>query len=380
MGNHFPPYTYTKRGIFYFSRRIPKDIQEHFNTSRIMCSLKTKAISEASRTAKRLNETLEEEWWQLRRRNSENTLSRFLNEHTCPIVTSAFPILSECKDIYLEQKGTGKNKTFFQTTDRAINTVIKLSGDKPADQYSKHDAITLRNHLKTKGLTVATSKRMFSVVRSVMNFASTENGLELTNPFSRVFLGEHIQRTVRHPIPLTEIRNIQHACKTANDEKRWLVALLSDSGMRLSEAIGLTIEDIKLNSEIPHAIVQPHLWRPLKTEASRRLIPLVGESLWAAHQLDTESYFAFPSYCDGHTLKSNSASQTLNKWMGTVTESHYVLHGFRHAFRDRLRAVECPGEIIDQLGGWVLSSVGQSYGNGYPIEALQKWMWLIAKQ
>jgi len=95
MGNHFPPYIYTKRGIFYFSRRIPKDIQEHFNTSRIMCSLKTKAISEASRTAKRLNETLEEEWWQLRRRNSENTLSRFLNEHTCPIVTSAFPILSE---------------------------------------------------------------------------------------------------------------------------------------------------------------------------------------------------------------------------------------------------------------------------------------------
>jgi hypothetical protein len=30
----------------------------------------------------------------------------------------------------------------------------------------------------------------------------------------------------------------------------------------------------------------------------------------------------------------------------------YVIHGFRHAFRDRLRAVECPSEIIDQLGGW----------------------------
>ena len=167
MGDQFPPYIYTKRGTFYFSRRIPKDIQEHFNTPRIVCSLKTKTLSKASRLAQRLNENLEDEWWQIRRHNAENTLLRFLNEHAGPKVPSAFPSLSECKDIYLEQKGTGKNKTFFQTTDRAINTVIQLSGDRPADQYSKHDALTLRNHLKAKGLTVATSKRMFSVVRSV---------------------------------------------------------------------------------------------------------------------------------------------------------------------------------------------------------------------
>lgn len=96
--------------------------------------------------------------------------------------------------------------------------------------------------------------------------------------------------------------------------------------------------------------------------------------------MDAENYFAFPSYCDGLALKSDSASQTLNKWMGTVTECHYVLRGFRHAFRDRLREVEYPLEVIDQLGGWALSGVGQSYGNGYTLETLHKWMWLIAKQ
>ena len=41
MGERFPPYIYTKRGTFYFSRRIPTDVQGHFNTERIMCSLKT---------------------------------------------------------------------------------------------------------------------------------------------------------------------------------------------------------------------------------------------------------------------------------------------------------------------------------------------------
>ena len=33
--------------------------------------------------------------------------------------------------------------------------------------------------------------------------------------------------------------------------------------------------------------------------------------------------------------------------------------------RDRLRAVECPSDVIDQIGGWLTHGVGNSYGNGY---------------
>ena len=29
-----------------------------------------------------------------------------------------------------------------------------------------------------------------------------------------------------------------------------------------------------------------------------------------------------------------------------------VIHSFRHSMRDRLREVECPSDIIDQIGGW----------------------------
>ena len=32
--------------------------------------------------------------------------------------------------------------------------------------------------------------------------------------------------------------------------------------------------------------------------------------------------------------------------------------------RDRLRAVNCPTEMIDQLGGWSKETVGQGYGDG----------------
>ena len=42
--------------------------------------------------------------------------------------------------------------------------------------------------------------------------------------------------------------------------------------------------------------------------------------------------------------------------------------------RDRLRAVECPSDIIDQIGGWATASVGQGYGEGYGLEVCAKWV------
>ena len=36
--------------------------------------------------------------------------------------------------------------------------------------------------------------------------------------------------------------------------------------------------------------------------------------------------------------------------------------------------MECPSDMIDQIGGWATAGVGQAYGDGYGID--QKWEWL----
>ena len=82
----------------------------------------------------------------------------------------------------------------------------------------------------------------------------------------------------------------------------------------------------------------------------------------------------FPSYCDGQTTKANSASAALNKWLKVHVSKDIVVHSLRHAMRDRLRAVECPADIIDQIGGWSRKGVGESYGRGYQVEQLHRWM------
>jgi integrase len=78
--------------------------------------------------------------------------------------------------------------------------------------------------------------------------------------------------------------------------------------------------------------------------------------------------YLFPRYVRGGKCNADHASAALNKWL---KRDFYGLtaHCLRHTFRDRLRAVECPLELIDQIGGWrSINNVGVKYGQGYSIE------------
>ena len=109
----------------------------------------------------------------------------------------------------------------------------------------------------------------------------------------------------------------------------------------------------------------------------------MGASLWACRRIlehNNDSIYTFPRYTFSKECNSNSASAALNKWLKEKLLNDFVIHGFRHSFRDRLRAVECPSDIIDQLGGWSLRSVGQGYGRGFSLHHLSIWISKISLQ
>ena len=60
--------------------------------------------------------------------------------------------------------------------------------------------------------------------------------------------------------------------------------------------------------------------------------------------------------------------------MAEAQNVRQLRHSFRYSMRDRLRAVECPSDMIDQIGGWSTAGVGQAYDEGYRLE--RKWKWL----
>ena len=42
---------------------------------------------------------------------------------------------------------------------------------------------------------------------------------------------------------------------------------------------------------------------------------------------------------------------SINKWLKPRVPEGCVIHFFRHSPRDRLRALQCPSDMIDKIGG-----------------------------
>ena len=378
----YPAFVYAKRGIFYFGRRVPKDVQRFYGSPRVVLSLRTKSVKRAERQAQRIAAKLEEQWDLLRLTHLEE---RFGIVGTAPQpklsiqTVEVTPSLTTAAETYLAGKGAHRPKTFRQAVDRAVSNMIGLAGDLPIGSYTRSQVNSLRDKLQSSGLATASIRRQLSTLSALVNYVSKELGLDPNPAFSGVIIHEvevDAESQKRPSVPLDVIKAVQQRCYQMDDEARWAVALVSDTGLRLSEALGLVKDDVIIDDPVPHLVVRSHPWRRLKTSASARKVPLVGAALWAAQRASalSPSPFMFPRYCSPEGCKGNSASGALNKWLKPLMPEGCVIHSFRHSFRDRLRAVQCPKDITDRLGGWSIAGVGESYGEGYPIEVLAEWV------
>jgi integrase len=374
----FNTYLTTRNGIYYFQKRVPQDVRSHYHSHSIACSLRTRSHSSAQKAAMLLVSQLEDYWMSLR-------IGQLADLHcskmkTYPVPSSSGVNFVDAKNLYLKLKVHGKPDTFLTATERNAHYLIEAVGNKDLGGYKPSDGGLFRDWLINKGLASSSVKRVFSTVRAIMNLAISEHGLDIRSPFNSVYFPELDDVNERHPVPLNDLRAVQKLCKQYDDEMRWLLAIISDTGLRLAEAAGLLVDDICLESDTPHINLKPNSCRRLKTKHSARSVPLVGVALWAAYQLkaQSESGYAFPRYIKEGKCNSNSASAGLNKWVKEVASLSFTVHSFRHSMRDRLRAIQCPADIVDAIGGWTAGSIGEKYGNGYELDVLHEWMTKMA--
>ena len=373
-----PSYIRNRDGIYHFIRRIPVDLQGHYRSDRVCLSLRTKSEPKALQVAGSISQRLDDYWSGLRLQKMDVPAIHLLISDNDDARHDS-PTLKEAVEAYLILKGGVTNPVFARTARRNGRYVITALSNRPITAYSSADAAKFRDYLFDKGLSLGSVRRIFGSVRSIINLVMREQGIEGTNAFSGTYMPQRYDQKERQPIPSAALSVLQQNCKDKDDEARWLIALISDTGMRLAEAAGLAMNDICLDEELPHISIRTHSWRRLKTRSSERVVPLVGASLWAAKRLHQRGgAFAFPRYCNTEGCNANSASAALNKWMKGIIGNEYVIHGLRHSLRDRLRAVECPSDIIDQIGGWTTEGVGHGYGRGYTLEVMAKWMNLTA--
>ena len=381
------PYTFVRGGYYYFTRRVPADLRQHYTYPRIVQGLRTSSPQEAKLQAKIEAAKQDAYWTQMRLAKSEVLglslirdgvdVPAVQSQNVTPNRTLEGPTLIDALGVYLQQKGNGKAKSFRQSAERACGYVMNNCGNKPLAAYTRQDALIFRDWLVARGLTGSSVTRNFSYVKAVINFALSEFALDVRNPFVGVYHDRSKGVITRKPIPIGDLRRVQRECMQIDDDIRWLVALVSDTGMRLAEAAGLSLSDFNLQGDIPFVEVRPHPWRSLKTSASARVIPLSGMALWAVQrklQQEDTSPYAFPRYNRRSCTSANSASAAINKWLRNYVPVGCTMHSFRHSMRDRLPAVRCPADIADQIGGWATDGVGQGYGSGCPIEVLHRWL------
>jgi integrase len=377
-------YTFQKDGVWYFSRRVPADLRRYYRTGRIAYSLRTKSIRDARVRAMSDASKLDRHWHILRISSEDlpgkHLLADAVQEPAAEASVDTHS-LKAAVAVYLRLKGNHRPTTFEVAVRRSCGYLIDCCGMKNLQDYLRSDATQFRDYLFAKGLNGSSVARIFGTVRAVINLAISEFGLSIINPFSNVYFDQSQGVKKRIPVKPEDIEKVQEECYKADDEKRWLIALVADTGIRLGEGAGLLRSDFVEQDGILCVNIRPHPWRSLKTSSSERLVPLVGSSKWAAERIlvhPTDSRFSFPNYNDGQRTNANSASAALNKWLKSKIGQGYTIHSFRHSMRDRLRAVECPSEIIDQIGGWLTHGVGNSYGKGYPEAVLLKFMNKIA--
>ena len=147
--------------------------------------------------------------------------------------------IDEALEAYLTVKGRGKGELFFTHSTRSINYLKICLGFRSLDQYTSADAAKLRDWFISRGLGSASVPRNFGSIKAVINFVIVERGLNCGNPFNGVCL--HVDKAAkkRKPISIDNLKRVQTTCVQVDDDLRHLVALISDTGMRLSEATGL---------------------------------------------------------------------------------------------------------------------------------------------
>ena len=169
--------------VFYYVRHVPKDLIDHYSVKRLCFSLKTKCESLANRSSRSITQRLDDYWYGVRFSKLDVPINNLIASKQ--INTEVSSKVVDALELYLRLKGRDRDKVFHRTARRNIKYVIKAIGNKNIKDISSSDGAKFRDWLLNKGLSINTVKRIFSSVRSIINIAISEEGLDCINGFSR---------------------------------------------------------------------------------------------------------------------------------------------------------------------------------------------------
>ena len=263
-----------------------------------------------------------------------------------------------------------QQRKWHNQRNRAVNNFQDaLCSDKVLSDLTKADGLAFRKWWQDRvvddGVQIRTANKSIGTVSRMLRRVS--DAKELGVP--AILSGLPIEGGIARQRPPFELSFIKTRILSAgvfdelNEEARRVTYVMVETGLRPSEIVNLTPKTIHLNHRVPHVEVEPE-GRLLKTEESRRHIPLVGVSL-VAMRLQPKG---FPRYFD----KGSTLSAAVNKYLENhdlcPTEKH-TLYSLRHSFEDRLTALNLSDKVQAYLMGHKYSR--PKYGSAPALDHLK---------
>ena len=269
-------------------------------------------------------------------------------------------VASDFLEPYRILKGLNKNSKAYKDVVRNINYLTSNLSDQPPHEYSKMEINGFIND-RLKFVKTTSVRKELNLISAVFNLVFEEYEIDNFHRFRKLNIPkEGLDSEERDDFTSDQLNLVRDIVGGSPNKIEQIIGLLIDTGMRSSEAVGLASRDIKLGT-IPHVVLHKNPLRPLKTRNSQRIIPLVGSSLAAAKCLDLSEEWIFPKYLKTKRGKE-SANAAINKRLHKILGlGSPTSHSFRHTLTTRLRSVECPEDMRNELGGWA-SSVSAMYG------------------
>jgi len=277
----------------------------------------------------------------------------------------------EVKDLSPDQLRIWRNGRI-----QAVERFVEVVGDKLITEISADDGLDYcdwwRDRVVEDAVEAKTANKDMGQLNRMLKEMSIRRRLNLPDIFKGLRLKGETERS-RVPYDADFIQNrllAKGALDGLNEDAKLVLYVVADTGLRPSEVVNLQEDAIVLDTSIPYVKVLPE-GRRLKTEDSRREIPLVGVAL-TAMRMRREG---FPRYRD----KSSNLSATLNKYLlenGLRPTKDHTVYSLRHSFKDRLISVEAPDSLIDSLMGH--KTYKPKYGRGPSLELKLKYLQQIA--
>jgi integrase len=299
------------------------------------------------------------------------------------MLSSLFSAYETIQSVAIAGKSERQRQKWTTQYQRAAQIFIDQIGDKPVEYVTRDDTVAYaewwEQRVLNDGIEINTMNKNLGHLSSMFRAVIKRHKLRFDNPFAGL-RQEGGKDGSRPPFPAAFIRDVILApgnLDKLNDDARDIVYLIMETGARPSELVNLTKDRIKLAANVPYIGVEAHErdddtpGRELKTAQSKRDIPLVGLALEAMRRHPD----GFPRYFDKADNFSAAANKYFKKHRLLPTPKHTV-YSLRHSFKDRLKDVEAPEEMIDELMGHRIDK--PKYGDGYGLRLKLKNIQAIA--